>query len=131
MAKADLEQVRSIQFGEQIKSTAMQGKELIALQLARKDKEELRLIEVRKDLSNAKEELKNYLKNVGDGFKYRVMFNRYVLLYSYKEIAKKLDVSIPTVKNSLNRSISTLVENELHTNQMKPNETKRDINIPK
>ena len=120
-AKADLEQVRSIQFGEQIKSTAMQGKELIALQLERKDKEELKLIEVRKDLSNAKEELKNYLKNIDDGFKYRVMFNRYVLLYSYKEIAKKLDVSLPTVKNSINRSINKLIEIELSPKQNETN----------
>lgn len=108
----ELEQLKSVQYGEYAISSKT-NKDVMLTRLARKENEYSKLVEMSEILNQEKELLTLYLKQLTNQRNYRVMWHRYILLSSYKEIADRLDLQTQTIKNIINRSITELVQIEL------------------
>ncbi len=107
-----LEQIKSVQYGD-YPAASKTNQDIMLARLMRKENEYAKLIETSELLNKEKEQLTHYLKQLKNQRNYRVMWHRYILLLSYKEIAERLDLQTQTIKNIINRSITELAEIEV------------------
>lgn len=107
-----LEQIKSVQYGD-YPTASKTNQDIMLARLMRKENEYAKLIETSELLNKEKEQLTHYLKQLKNQRNYRVMWHRYILLLSYKEIAERLDLQTQTIKNIINRSITELAEIEV------------------
>lgn len=106
-----LEQIKSVHYSD-YPSASKTNQDIMLTRLMRKENEYAKLIDISEQLNKEKEQLTHYLKQLKNQRNYRVMWHRYILLLSYKEIAERLDLQTQTIKNIINRSITELVEIE-------------------
>ena len=106
-----LEQIKSVQYGD-YPTASKTNQDVMLSRLMRKESEYAKLMEMSEVLNKEKEQLPFYLKQIKNQRNYRVMWHRYILLLSYKEIADRLDLQTQTIKNIINRSITELVQIE-------------------